>query len=114
VHALINSHSLAQQLANHSINLCSALGSLVSALAGLGASQELQEDLAQLVKQLGRGLHCSYSEVQHKLLLELYVQVSGQQAQLPSITCCCLSCKGGGMTAATRADGSVQQASLCL
>jgi hypothetical protein len=96
VYALINSHSLAQQLANHSINLCSALGSLVSALAGLGASQELQEDLAQLVKQLGRGLHCSYSEAQHRLLLELYVQVTEQEGELPIITCCCHSCNSGG------------------
>jgi hypothetical protein len=114
VYTLINSHSLAQQLANVSINLCSALGSLVSALAGLGASQELQEDLAQLGKQLGRGLHCSYSEAQHRLLLELYVQVRGQQGQLPSITCCCYTCHCGGVAAATRADGSVQQAALCL
>jgi hypothetical protein len=79
VYALIHSHSLAQQLANHSINLCSALGGLVSALAGLGASQELQEDMAQLVKQLGRGLHCSYSEAQHRVPP---VQVRKQRGQL--------------------------------
>jgi hypothetical protein len=75
VYALIHSHTLAQQLADLSINLCSALGALAAALAGLGASQELQEDLAQLLKQLGRGMHCSYSQEQHKLLLELYIQV---------------------------------------
>ncbi|KAF6255714.1 hypothetical protein COO60DRAFT_187809 [Scenedesmus sp. NREL 46B-D3] len=88
VYALFHSHSLAQQLANHSINLCSALDAFAAALAGLGASQELQEDLGQLVKQLGRGLHCTYSEAQHSRLLELYVQMRERQEQLPSYSCC--------------------------
>jgi hypothetical protein len=93
VYALIHSHSLAQQLANRSINLCSALDALAGALAGLGPSQELQEDLGQLLRQMGRGLSCSYSESQHRLLLELYIHVGecfgnssyvAPQQQLPS------------------------------
>ncbi|WIA31303.1 hypothetical protein OEZ86_002205 [Tetradesmus obliquus] len=74
VYHLIHSCSLAQHLTNCCLDLCNALRGLVAALAGLGASQELQEDLGQLLSQLERGLYCTYNESQHQLLLELQVQ----------------------------------------
>lgn len=80
VYHLIHSCSLAQHLTNCCLDLCNALRGLVAALAGLGASQELQEDLGQLLSQLERGLHCTYNESQHQLLLELQVQVRFQHA----------------------------------
>lgn len=73
VYALLHHISLAQQLTNCSIDLCSALAAVHA--AALRVSPDLQEDLSQHVRQLQRTIGCCYSEQQHKVLLELYVQV---------------------------------------